>query len=215
MKISSDLPVIVNGKLVIKTINGRNGAFNVGLLETAVGSFSVKDRELEQYTAGVYRGQFVIGRIFLHAWSYGANSGTEIRARLDDMSIETNAALDPGDEQKVLPPVNDPLDEENAPADQIVPECSSSDTVKTTPTTTVPDTRRTQFTVPTPAEQEAGDQALFGSLWPLGKVVKLDATASRKVLRQQKARLTQLGYDFNAQEQHFTLQDDTDRPLLH
>lgn len=136
MKISSDLPVIVNGKLVIKTISGRNGAFNVGLLETAVGSFSVKDRELEQYTAGIYQGQFVIGRIFLHAWSYGANSGTEIRARLDDMSIETNAALDPCDEQKVFPPVNDPLDEENAPVDQNVPECSS-DTVNPSPSTTL------------------------------------------------------------------------------
>ncbi|HDP0319698.1 TPA: DUF3275 family protein, partial [Salmonella enterica subsp. enterica serovar Concord] len=93
MNTSSPSPFIINGKLVIKTINGRNGAFNVGLLETSIGSFSVKDRELEQYTAGVYQGQFVIGRIFMHAWSYGANSGTEIRARLDEMTIETNCAL--------------------------------------------------------------------------------------------------------------------------
>lgn len=198
-------PVIVAGNLVIRTINGRNGQFNVGLLETAIGSFSVKDRELEQYTAGVYRGQFVIGRIFMHAWSYGANSGTEIRARLDNMSIETNDGLTPGDEQKLLPPVNDPLDEETRATEQPVPVPSVPEITEASPApapekSTV---KRPQFTVPTPAEQEAGDQSLFGALWPLNDIVKLDATAPRQVLRQQKARLTQLGYDFNAQEQQF------------
>lgn len=204
MNTSTHSPIIVAGKLVIKTINGRNGQFNVGLLETAIGSFSVKDRELEQYTAGVYQGQFVIGRIFMHAWSYGANSGTEIRARLDDMSIETNGGLTPGDEQKLLPPVNDPLDEEIRPTEQPVQVPSAPETIQApTPAPEKNATKRAQFTVPTFAEQEAGDRSLFGALWPLGEVVKLDATAPRQVLRQQKARLSQLGYDFIAQEQHF------------
>lgn len=205
MNPSTNSPVIVTGKLVVRTINGRNGQFNVGLLETAIGSFSVKDRELEQYTAGVYRGQFVIGRIFMHSWSYGANSGTEIRARLDDMSIETNDGLTPGDEQKLLPPVNDPLDEEIPPTEQSAPVSSEPKTIKakSAPVSEKSTAKRQQFTVPTPAEQEAGDKTLFGDLWPLGDIVKLDATAPRQVLRQQKARLTQLEYNFNAQEQQF------------
>lgn len=112
MNTSEHSPVIVTGKLVVRTINGRNGAFNVGLLETAIGSFSVKDRELEQYSAGTYEGQFVIGRIFMHSWSYGANSGSEIRVRLDALNIASNNELTPDDERKLLPPVNDPLEEE-------------------------------------------------------------------------------------------------------
>ncbi|MGL4724554.1 MAG: DUF3275 family protein [Scandinavium sp.] len=217
MNPSTHSPVIVTGKLVIKTINGRNGEFNVGLLETAIGSFSVKDRELEQYTAGVYQGQFIIGRIFMHSWSYGANSGTEIRARLDEMCIETNDALNPGDEQKLSPPVNDPLDEEGDAAVSVTSAAMPEPAPEKAPTTpaakaTSGEALRPQFTVPSPAEQDAGDKALFGELWPLGEMVKLDATSPRQVLRQQKARLTQLGYDFNAQEQQFVK---TAEPVLH
>lgn len=213
MNPSTPSPIIVAGKLVIKTINGRNGAFNVGLLETAIGSFSIKDRELEQYTAGVYQGQFLIGRIFMHAWSHGANSGTEIRARLDEMNIETNDALNPGDEQKLSPPVNDPLDEETSEGAS-VPAAADHDNASEPPAPVARSQKRAQFTVPTPAEQEEGDQALFGTLWPLGAVVKLDATAPRHTLRKQKARLTQLGYDFNAQEQQF-VKNDAAEPVLH
>lgn len=197
-------PVIVTGKLVVRTINGRNGAFNVGLLETAIGSFSVKDRELEQYSAGTYEGQFVIGRIFMHSWSYGANSGSEIRVRLDALNIASNNELTPDEERKLLPPVNDPLEEETPakPApEQPVPEKDKPAPAAKAPK--VVGTKRPQFTVPAPAEQEAEDQKLFGPLWPLDNIVKLDATAPRQVLRQQKARLSQLGYDFIAQEQHF------------
>ncbi|MFP1908184.1 DUF3275 family protein [Lonsdalea quercina] len=201
MNNTSTAPVMVAGKLVVKTIHGRNGDFNVGLLETAIGSFSVKNRELEQYTAGIYEGQFVIGKIYLHSWSYGANSGFEMRVRLDAMSIATDEALTPSDEQKLTPPVNDPLDEEeSAPSPQ--PETSAEKAIEPTPAQNTA-ARRPQFVVPTSAEQEDDDQKLFGPLWPLGDIVKLDATAPRQVLRQQKARLSRLGYDFRAQEQHF------------
>ncbi len=209
-------PVIVTGTLAIRTINGRNGAFNVGLLETAIGSFSVKDRELEQYSAGSYEGQFVIGRIFMHSWSYGANSGSEIRVRLDAISIASTNELTPDEERKLLPAVNDPLEEETPK--EPVSEPSAPGQAKPAPATKTPSTmgkKRPQFTVPTPAEQESGDQTLFGPLWPLADIVKLDATAPRQILRQQKARLTQLGYDFSAQEQHFIKSDVPADPALH
>lgn len=204
MNTAQHSPVIVTGKLVVRTINGRNGAFNVGLLETDIGSFSVKDRELEQYSAGTYEGQFVIGRIFMHSWSYGANSGSEIRVRLDAMNIASNTELTPDDERKLLPPVNDPLEEETPK--EPVSERPVPEKTKSAPAAKAPETKgkkRLQFTLPTPAEQESGDQTLFGPLWPLADIVKLDATVPRQILRQQKARLTQLGYDFSAQEQHF------------
>ena len=34
------------------------------------------------------------------------------------------------------------------------------------------------------------------ALWPLGEIVKLDATVDRRVLRQQRDRLDKLGYEF-------------------
>lgn len=197
-------PVIVTGKLVVKTLPGCHGAFNVALLETSIGTFSIRNRELEQYSAGTYKGQFVIGSIFMHSWSRGANSGSEIRARLDDINIFSNDELTPDDEQKLHQPVNDPLDEENKTTPE--PELPTPATDKPAPTPAVKTTgsKRPQFTVPVaPVDQEGKDQALFGTLWPLGDIIKLDATAPRQVLRQQKARLSQLGYDFIAQKQHF------------
>ena len=51
-----------------------------------------------------------------------------------------------------------------------------------------------------------GDAALFDTLWPLGDVVKLDATVDRRVLRQQRDRLGDLGYEFAplSQDWHLT-----------
>ena len=48
-----------------------------------------------------------------------------------------------------------------------------------------------------PAAENA-DKALFGLLWPLDNIVKLDATVERRVYRQQISRLGALGYDFEA-----------------
>ena len=40
------------------------------------------------------------------------------------------------------------------------------------------------------------DAVLFGGLWPLGDIVRLDPTIDRPVLRRQAARLKELGYHF-------------------
>ena len=46
-----------------------------------------------------------------------------------------------------------------------------------------------------------GDDALFGTLWPLGTQVRLDPTVDRKRFREQRNRLKALGYTFDAIEQ--------------
>lgn len=40
------------GQLTIRTINGRNGDFNVGRLSTSIGEFVIKDALLDQYNEG-------------------------------------------------------------------------------------------------------------------------------------------------------------------
>lgn len=45
------------------------------------------------------------------------------------------------------------------------------------------------------------DSELFEYLWPLGDSVKLDFTIDRDTLRKQTARLRELGYSFNKDQQ--------------
>ena len=110
----------------------------------------------------------------------------------------TLSSIDPlsSDEAKRLSPQEvDPIDEEaQAPvlAAPVFPEAeedsqASNPLIDTTPFgSTVPDTAAT----------ETADAALFGALWPLGDVVKLDATVDRRLLRQQRDRLGAMGYEF-------------------
>ena len=58
-----------------------------------------------------------------------------------------------------------------------------------------------QFTAETLPEITAADKALFGERFELSATIKWDATESREQLRQQRDRLKQLGYRFNAKEQ--------------
>lgn len=39
----------IPGQLAIRTINGRNGEFNVGKLSTSIGEFVIKDALLDQH----------------------------------------------------------------------------------------------------------------------------------------------------------------------
>ena len=55
--------ISVTGQLAIRTIHGRNGAFNVGRLTTSIGEFVIKNAELDQYREGKYDGDFVIAQI--------------------------------------------------------------------------------------------------------------------------------------------------------
>ena len=64
------MPISLPGKLRIKRINGSNGSFCVGDLETEIGEFRVKDAVLDQFDEGVYTGQFWIQQIF--PWSYSS-----------------------------------------------------------------------------------------------------------------------------------------------
>ena len=45
-------PIVVPGQLTLRTIRGKNGPFTVGRLATHLGTFEVKDPELEQYPKG-------------------------------------------------------------------------------------------------------------------------------------------------------------------
>ena len=189
--------ITIPGQLAIKTIHGRNGDFNVGRLATSIGEFVVKNAELDQYTEGKYEGDFVIAEIRPSTYSANGRMVIEIRALLGGMTLSNIDALSRDDARRLSPQEVDPIDEETqapAPATPNAPAKAKARNprdplVDTTPFGSEP-------AASPDASVDADDTALFGPLWPLGEIVKLDATVDRRVLRQQRDRLGVLGYEF-------------------
>jgi len=206
----SSLPSVnVPGQLAIKTIHGRNGDFNVGRLTTPIGEFVTKNAELEQYKEGKYDGDFNIVNIRPSMYVSGGRMVIEMRATLGGMTLSSIESLTKDEAHRLSPQEVDPIDEEaqpsaavataELPAEQLPTEPPADPLIDTTP-----------FSIETfsHAEPAANDGAdadakLFGPLWPLGDLVKLDATVDRRVLRQQRARLNELGYEINFKDQTF------------
>lgn len=192
--------ITLPGQLAIKTIHGRNGDFNVGRLCTSIGEFTVKNPELDQYPEGKYDGDFLIAEIRPSMYNTSGRMVIELRAHLGGMTLSTIDALSKDEAGRLTPQEVDPIEEETeklraAPAEpaSVVPtsETPASPLIDTTPFGLMPpaDTQN--------RESGAGDDAaLFGALWPLADVVKLDATVNRRLLRQQRDRLDALGFEF-------------------
>lgn len=182
--------VVISGSLTIREINGRNGPFKVGKLNTQLGEFAIKDALLDQYNPGMYEGNFGIGRIYPSYYVAGGRIVVEVRASLENMALSGIDDVLPDEVAFVEP---DPADSEVIEADAH-PVDSDLVEAKESPEAEVdPDADP--------------DVELFGSLMPLGGSVKLDPTVKRKVLRAQCDRLKELGYQFNPAKQVWFLAD--------
>ena len=206
------MSITIEGSLRIKRINGTNGPFCVGDLNSEIGEFRVKDSVLDQFEEGVYAGRFTVSRIF--PWSYSANGRMvlEVRAKLDDLQISD------GSEQVIpeSPQEPDPADE---PMAQSAGVAAPEDPAPAAPTGTAGQTEATEATEATDAESEpaqqecaapgteAGDEALFGeelfARVAEREPVKLDPNIDdRRRFRQQRDRLKHgLDYGFIAEQQ--------------
>jgi Protein of unknown function (DUF3275) len=192
--------ITIPGQLAIRTIHGKNGDFNVGRLATSIGEFVIKNAELDQYTEGKYEGDFAIAEIRPSTYNTGGRMVIEIRAHLGGMTLSNIDSLSKDEASRLSPQEVDPIDEE-ASAPQPAPTTAAPAT-ETAPMSADPLIDTTPFSVTTPAKPkseataEQEDPTLFGALWPLTEIVKLDATVNRRVLRQQRDRLGTLGYEF-------------------
>jgi Protein of unknown function (DUF3275) len=197
--------ITVSGQLAIKTISSRNGPFNIGRLMTSIGEFQTKGPELEQLKEGMYEGEFKITRIYAKSWSNGSHIGIDTRADLAGMKLLGLDQLSGEEAQKLSPQVVDPVEEDAPPK-------SSPPAVEVPPTPATPSASPEPVVASTPKGESDRAQAdtprasqadveLFGTLWPLGQVVKLDATVDRRVLRQQIKRLGTLGYEIALDQQ--------------
>jgi len=188
----------IPGQLAIRTINGRNGDFNVGRLSTSIGEFVIKDALLDQYDDGKYRGDFLITEIRPSYYSTAGRLVVEIRAKLDSMNLDDVDNLSAEDAAKLSPNEPDPLDEEPAaPTVATAPRKTQSVARTKPPEEDVPFGREPSGSVIDPEL----DAELFGTIWPLNETVRLDTTVDRQRLRKQCVRLNELGYvlDFKLQ----------------
>jgi len=210
--------ITLSGQLAIRSVIGRNGAFNVAKLATTIGEFSIKDAVLDQYEEGKYQGDFVINQI-KPSW-YTTRSGTlivEIRAYLESMTLDERDSLSSEEADAVTPSEQDPAEEEAAgpkpsavkPA-KIAPVAADATLDDDTPFGMTTEELARQAVAagakPTAAAKstktaENTDAELFGLLWPLGESVKLDATVDRLTQRKQVERLKALGFVLDFKQQ--------------
>ncbi|MFU8423599.1 DUF3275 family protein [Pseudomonas aeruginosa] len=202
----------IPGQLAIRTINGRNGEFKVGKLSTSIGEFVIKDALLDQHIEGKYRGDFAITEIRPSYYTTGGRLVVEIRAKLDSMTLDDVDNLSDEEAERLSGNEVDPLDEvpaiQQPTAAPATPPKSPQKPKPLRPAATGDDAPF-GMDPPAPAEQAAtldtdADAELFGTVWPLGEIVKLDTTVDRKRLRQQCVRLGALGYELDFKKQVWT-----------
>jgi hypothetical protein len=192
--------ITLAGQLAIKTIHGRNGDFNVGRLATSIGEFTVKNPELDQYPEGKYEGDFVIAEIRPSMYNTSGRMVIELRAHLGGMTLSNIDALTKDEAGRLTPQEVDPIDEENEKPRTVptepAPVAPSPQIPKSPLTDTTPFGLEAPSGVPEVRNDASDDATLFGTLWPLTDIVKLDSTVNRRMLRQQRDRLDALGYKF-------------------
>ncbi|MBL3624159.1 DUF3275 family protein [Pseudomonas syringae pv. actinidiae] len=195
------------GFLAIRTINGRNGEFNVGRLSTSIGEFVIKDALLDQYDEGKYRGDFAITEIRPSYYTNGGRLVVEIRARLDSMSLEDVSNLSAEEAERLSNNETDPIDEELSPSQ---PQSKTRKNHPTRPITTATSDSNAPFGMgkthlSNKVSTHDSDVELFGTIWPIGDTVRLDTTVDRQQLRLQCVRLGELRYELDFKLQTWKL----------
>lgn len=122
-----------NGTLIVEQIRGRHGPFCVGLLQTSIGQFKVKDKELDQFEPGNYRGQFLVEEIFTKAVPWRGGTFTELLARVAEggflIDEEQQIADDDLPNTQAIQAEPDPVDDD----DQQTPVIAESKPIHTAP----------------------------------------------------------------------------------
>lgn len=197
-----NMAILIPGTLTVMTRIGRYGAFNTGKLSTSIGEFVVKDKELDQYDAGKYQGQFEIEKIKSVHYTYGNCLIVECRAYLANMILDSNDHLTEEEIESFSTKEQDPLEEE---------KLSTSDIPQKRPPKALQPSKGRNYYKPNEStanaatDHSSSDETLFGLLWPLANSIKLDTTIDREIMRKQKARLEQLGYKFDFKTQLWNL----------
>ena len=194
---------ILEGVINNKVIHGANGDFSVGSFTTfdPFADLKIKSNLLDQYDEGEYRVKVNVTRIRLNSYQVSKNGFmvTEILAEIDalevldesikpielvpfepDASIDTEESKSTGQKQERSKDITN----EKPAGGKIILSNKKQ---------TSPDVTDGQLTV-------AELKSLFGHLWPLADVVKLDGTTPRPIFIRQGNYLRK-DYQFNSRSQ--------------
>ena len=225
------MAIRINGTLLVKKINSRNGPFCIGELVTEIGEFKVKDSLIDQFDEGKYQGKFWISQIYAHSYFAFGKVIIEIRAKLSDVQIDDEDALpsdigkvqevDPADEEKTV--ISAPVIQATTTVKPSLPMLNIKPVAKPRPrpaslASPVTTDAKEKMVVDEPTDESApvitigaDDLALFGddltALLHQGMPLKLDSTIDRLQLRRQIQRLGVLGYSFTAMTQTWSRVD--------
>lgn len=178
--------VQVPGTLTIKTVTGRYGNFNVAMLDTDIGKFSIRDNVLDEYNEGTYEGTFGLKRIYPGSYQTSNRFVIETRAELSGIWLSDY-------KEEALPQEEsmeeDPLAKERKAQEQLAAQRLSSQ-----PQAENDDASKAMSSHDDVSPTRDGQLAqLFGEQWPLpeqvGGIVKLNPEIGREVMGKQLAYL--------------------------
>jgi hypothetical protein len=184
--------IILEGNVINKVITGANGDFSVGNFTTDIGQFKIRSTLLDQFDEGEYRVRVSVNKIDLNSYMSKRNGIIITEMELDIDHLECI-------EGDVKPVIDAPI-EPDVTATTSSPEPKPEKTVASThgePGQPKPKGARK----PASSDGDADLAELFGLLWPLGDVVKLDSTTPRPLFIRQKDHLKSAGYTFNGMDQ--------------
>lgn len=190
------MAIRVRGTLSIQRKTSARGAFNVGELASQIGLFEIKDSLIEEFEPGKYTGEFIISWIEPDSFSWRGRVFVKVRATLDEILIDE---ADEGAPAPSAPPEPDPI-EQQAPAQAKVP-----------PNQETPAPQAAPVKAASKPESKSVDAELFGeellALLQDCAPIKLDPAVDREQFRQQRDRLKEIGYSFDAKAQTWSIKD--------
>lgn len=191
---------IDGAQLRVKRIRqSRNGAFCVADLSTAFGEFKVKDPLLDQFEEGEYLATVWISEIYLSQYIAFGKGVTEIRARLHDLQVESQAELSTAHEQAEPDPIDEQRPVRVAASKKSVPPPSTAKDFSHFNKGGKPQSGSLDSTQ---GEHDGLLDAEMLHAIANRDPIKLDATVERALLRRQAAELGQRhGYRFDAKQQ--------------
>lgn len=168
------------GALVVRTFHGKYGAFSIGTIQTPIGEFSVKQKELDEFEEGTYEGKFVISNIQTVSGGFGTNKLIlESRATLDSIQIDVIDET-PVEVITEADPITEDKDVDLAQVETSIKPSANDDL------------------------QNLFNTQEIGTI-EQGEPINLDPTNDRGILRQQQNYLKSNGWKFNMQEQGWYL----------
>ncbi len=184
--------IILEGNVINKVITGANGDFSVGNFTTDIGQFKIRSTLLDQFDEGEYRVRVSVNKIDLNSYMSKRNGIIITEMELDIDHLECIE----GDVKPVIDAPIEPDVTETPPPLESKPEKSAKNTRDDRGERKPKDSSK-----PAPSDGDAELAELFGLLWPLGDVVKLDSTMPRPLFIRQKDYLKSAGYTFNGLDQ--------------